>query len=92
MSSSDLVSIIVPALNEAAGLEELYERTRKTLEGLQPFEFIVVDDDTTGQSVGRRIRQIVGCRSDGRRRIDRLSMVIASLSGFGIGRRLVEVC
>jgi len=42
---------------------------------------------------GRRICgwQIGGCRSDGRRRIDRLSMVITAPGGFEIGRRLVEV-
>jgi hypothetical protein len=42
---------------------------------------------------GRRICgwQIGGCRSDGGRRIDRLSMVITAPSGLEIGRRLVEV-
>ena len=47
MSQHDLVSIIVPAFNEAPSLVELYERTRKVLAGLRPFEFIVIDDGST---------------------------------------------
>ncbi len=52
MSRFDLVSVIVPALNESASLEELYERTRRTLDDArQPFEFIVVDDGSTDDTV-----------------------------------------
>jgi glycosyltransferase involved in cell wall biosynthesis len=51
MSRFDLISIIVPALNESASMEELYERTRRALGGGQPFEFIVVDDGSTDETV-----------------------------------------
>lgn len=47
MGSSDLVSIIVPALNESASLGELYDRTHRVLAGVRPFEFIVIDDGST---------------------------------------------
>jgi len=53
MSRYDLVSIIVPALNESASLEELYERTRDSLAGVQPFEFIVIDDGSTDDSLDK---------------------------------------
>ncbi len=40
------VSVIVPALNEAASLGELYQRTSAALHD-QPFEFLVIDDGST---------------------------------------------
>ena len=41
-------SVVVTVLNEATTLDELYERTTATLEGLgRPFELIVVDDGST---------------------------------------------
>jgi hypothetical protein len=53
MSRFDLISVIVPALNESASLEELYERTRRALGDGQRFEFIVVDDGSTDDTVGK---------------------------------------
>ncbi len=53
MSQFDLVSIIVPALNEADSLPELYDRTAKALGDRQSFEFIVVDDGSTDDTVAR---------------------------------------
>lgn len=52
MAELDLVSVIVPALNEAESLDELYDRTRAAL-GSQPFEFIIVDDGSTDDTVAR---------------------------------------
>ena len=51
MQSINLVSVLVPALNESATLEELFNRTRETLEGKYPFEFIVIDDGSTDDTV-----------------------------------------
>ena len=51
MHRYDLVSIIVPALNEARSFNELYERTHKALEDAQRFEFIVIDDGSTDDTV-----------------------------------------
>lgn len=52
-----LVSVVVPAYNEAATLEELFKRVNAVFTGLQrPFEFIVVDDgsqDDTRQVISR---------------------------------------
>lgn len=43
-----LVSLIVPALNEAPSLDELYRRAKQVLDGIgQKFEFILVDDGST---------------------------------------------
>ncbi|MDD5195567.1 MAG: glycosyltransferase family 2 protein [Candidatus Omnitrophica bacterium] len=48
MSKYDLVSIIVPAFNEVETVEELYLRTKKTLDAQrQIFEFIFIDDGST---------------------------------------------
>ncbi|HNQ22743.1 MAG TPA: glycosyltransferase family 2 protein [Phycisphaerae bacterium] len=49
----DLISVVVPVLNEAASLAELYERTRRVLEGVQPFEFIIVDDGSRDDTLAR---------------------------------------
>ena len=44
----ELVSVIVPALNEAESLRELFSRVKQTLDDIeQPFEFIVVDDGSS---------------------------------------------
>lgn len=53
MARFDLVSIIVPALNESASLEELYDRTAAAVGAAQPFEFIVVDDGSQDDTVER---------------------------------------
>lgn len=48
ISSSDSISIIIPALNEAEALPELLERTNAVLEQLaQPYEILVIDDGST---------------------------------------------
>jgi glycosyltransferase involved in cell wall biosynthesis len=48
MQRFNLVTVAVPALNEAESLEELYERTAATMQRLgQDFEFLVVDDGST---------------------------------------------
>lgn len=52
MKKYQLISIVVPILNERATLRELYERTHKTIGEEQPFEFIVVDDGSTDDSYG----------------------------------------
>src|SRR5215470_3893174 len=45
------ISVIVPALNEAAALPELIERIDRTLKPLaQPYEIFVVDDGSTDDS------------------------------------------
>ena len=57
---SDLVSVIVPALDEAPTLVELYERTAKVLDGLgRPFEFILIDDGSRDETpeVAERLRR-----------------------------------
>jgi len=47
----DSISVIVPALNEAAALPELIERIDRTLKPLaQPYEISVVDDGSTDDS------------------------------------------
>ncbi len=44
----ELVSVIVPALNEAKSLRELFLRVKRTLDDIeQRFEFIVVDDGSS---------------------------------------------
>lgn len=46
--SSIPISVVVPALNEAPTLEELFKRTRDTLDETgKQFEFIIVDDGST---------------------------------------------
>lgn len=48
MISSDSISIIIPALNEAEALPELIERTNAVLKQLpQPYEILVIDDGST---------------------------------------------
>lgn len=47
----NLVSVIVPALNESKTLEELYRRIGNVFEDRQPFEFIVIDDGSTDGSI-----------------------------------------
>ncbi len=47
VSREDLISVIVPVLNESLTLRELYERTRCSLADRGPFEFIAVDDGST---------------------------------------------
>ena len=43
-----LVSILVPALNEAPSIKELFERVDRVMEGLgERYEFILVDDGST---------------------------------------------
>jgi glycosyltransferase involved in cell wall biosynthesis len=44
------VSIVIPALNEAASLPELEERIRETLTPLVPYEIIFIDDGSTDTS------------------------------------------
>ena len=51
MNRHDSVSVIVPMLNEAASLEELYRRIREALEGVCSFEFIAVDDGSTDDTL-----------------------------------------
>ncbi len=46
----ELISIIVPALNERRTLRELYDRVRATIGKEQPFEFIVIDDGSNDGS------------------------------------------
>jgi len=46
----ELVSIIVPAYNEAPSLAELYERVKKALSP-QNFEFIVINDGSTDDTL-----------------------------------------
>jgi len=46
------ISVVVPALNEAPTLGELFDRTKVTLDGLDtPFEFIIVDDGSTDDTL-----------------------------------------
>lgn len=52
MKKYQLISVIVPVLNERATLRELYERTLRAIGENQPFEFIVVDDGSTDDSYG----------------------------------------
>jgi glycosyltransferase involved in cell wall biosynthesis len=48
MSRHNLVSIIVPALNEGKTIRELFYRIRKVMQSLnRPFEFVVIDDGST---------------------------------------------
>lgn len=48
----NLISIVVPALNESKSLEELYDRIDVVLKGIdQKFEFIVIDDGSTDGSL-----------------------------------------
>ncbi|MBI3300955.1 MAG: glycosyltransferase family 2 protein [Deltaproteobacteria bacterium] len=48
MMGRESISVIIPALNEAAALPELLRRTDKTLKVLaRPYEIIVVDDGST---------------------------------------------
>ncbi len=48
MISSDSISVIIPALNEAEALPELIERTNAVLKQLaQPYEILVIDDGST---------------------------------------------
>ena len=52
MSHSALVSVVVPALNESKTLEEVFDRVKKVMDALKrPFEFIVVDDGSTDNSL-----------------------------------------
>lgn len=51
MNRHDSVSVIVPMLNEAASLEELYLRIRDALAGACSFEFIAVDDGSTDDTL-----------------------------------------
>lgn len=45
------ISVIVPAYNESASLEELYLRVRKSLSDLNlPFEFWIIDDGSTDET------------------------------------------
>ncbi len=50
MPRYELLSIIVPSLNEEGTLRELFERTRAVIPPDQPFEFIVVDDGSVDGS------------------------------------------
>jgi glycosyltransferase involved in cell wall biosynthesis len=49
-SRYELISIIVPALNERQTLRQLYERVAAAIGPEQPFEFIVIDDGSNDGS------------------------------------------
>jgi hypothetical protein len=60
MADKPMISVIVPMLNEADSLEELYDRTRRALDDIaQPFEFIAVDDGSTDGTLStlKRLRE-----------------------------------
>jgi glycosyltransferase involved in cell wall biosynthesis len=51
MNTAASISVIVPALNEAATLPELIRRIDKTLQGLScPYEILVIDDGSTDET------------------------------------------
>jgi len=50
----NLISIIIPALNESMSLQELYDRADAVLRGIdQKFEFIVIDDGSSDDTLER---------------------------------------
>jgi glycosyltransferase involved in cell wall biosynthesis len=92
MARYNLISVIVPALNESASLEELYVRTATSIGPEQPFEFIVIDDGSTDQTpeVLARLRQKHGnlaavshYRSHGKS--------LALMQGFDVARGEVAI-
>jgi glycosyltransferase involved in cell wall biosynthesis len=51
MKFCSLVSILIPAYNESGSLQELYLQVNKVLAPDQPFEFIVINDGSTDDTV-----------------------------------------
>ncbi len=91
--SFGLVSVVVPAFNEADSINELYERTKKALGAIgQKFEFILVDDGSTDAT-----QDVVNALCD---RYDNVVLVshyhnhgksMALMQGFDIARGDVAV-
>jgi len=48
--NSQLISVVVPAYNEAASLDELYRRIRSVFASEGDFEFIVVNDGSSDET------------------------------------------
>ena len=92
MDKYNLLSIIVPALNEADTLEELYRRTNKALEPDQKFEFIVIDDGSVDntfevlEDLHREYSNIIAVRH-----CRNLGKSMALMQGFDIARGDVAI-
>ena len=60
MQSNELISIIIPALNESENFEELYERTKRVMNSIgRKFEFIVIDDGSNDGSYEKLLKMKV---------------------------------
>jgi dolichyl-phosphate beta-glucosyltransferase len=69
-----LLSVVIPAYNEAARIERALERTTAYLDGRRsPWELIVVDDGSRDQT-SLIVRRFIAGRTDGRVRLIRLEV------------------
>lgn len=66
MSTIPTISVVIPVLNEEAGIEQLHEKltaVKRVFDAVARTEFVIVDDGSTDQT-NDRLRTVFGNRAD----------------------------